>query len=97
MNNLNSSLKIGGDFMYSQTNAPQKRLSKDAVKVWLISEMIMNLIGFMIIGILLYLDYRFSWKEWIGWILIGITVIAVLGAVWSFINPFLLYKTGVMM
>lgn len=78
--------------MYSQTNAPQKRLSKDAVKVWLISEMIMNLIGFMIIGILLYLDYRFSWKEWFGWILIGITVIAVLGAVWSFINPFLLYK-----
>jgi len=48
--------------MYSQTNAPQKRLSKDAVKVWLISEMIMNLIGFMIIGVLLYLDYRFSWK-----------------------------------
>lgn len=78
--------------MYSQMNAPQKRLSKDAVKVWIISETITNLIGFMILGVLLYLDYRFSWKEWIGWILIGIIAISVLGAVWSFINPFLLYK-----
>lgn len=78
--------------MYSQINVPQKRLSKDAVKVWIISETIANLIGFIILGVLLYLDYRFSWKEWIGWILIGITAISVLGAVWSFINPILLYK-----
>lgn len=74
-------------------NEPQKQLSKDAVKVWLISETITNLIGFIVLGVLLYLDYHFSWKEWIGWILIGITVLAVLGAVWSFINPFLLYKS----
>ncbi|MBD1373548.1 PH domain-containing protein [Hazenella sp. IB182357] len=78
--------------MYSQMNMPQKRLSKEAVKVWIISEMIMNLIGFMIIGVLLYLDYFFSWQEWIGWILIAIVVISVLGTVWSFINPLLRYK-----
>lgn len=78
--------------MYTQMNAPEKRLSKDAVKVWLFSEAITNLIGFMILGLLFYLDYRFSWKEWIGWILIGLTVISVIGSVWSCINPFLLYK-----
>jgi len=78
--------------MYSQTNAPQKRLSKSAVKVWFISDTIVNTIGFTILGILLYLDYRFSWNEWIGWILVGITLISVLGAAWSFITPFLLYK-----
>lgn len=71
---------------------PQKRLSKDAIKVWMLSETITNLIAFIILGVLLYLDYRFSWKEWIGWILIGITVISVLGAAWSLISPFLLYK-----
>ncbi|MBS4192787.1 PH domain-containing protein [Bacillus sp. FJAT-49705] len=78
--------------MYSQMNAPRQRLSRDAVKVWIISELVTNLIGFIILGALFYLDYRFSWKEWIGWILIAITAISLIGAVWSFINPFLLYK-----
>ncbi|WP_370694026.1 MULTISPECIES: PH domain-containing protein [Peribacillus] len=58
----------------------------------MLSEMVTNLIAFIILGVLLYLDYRFSWKEWIGWILIWITAISVLGAVWSLISPFLLYK-----
>lgn len=79
--------------MNFQMNAPQKRLSKDAVKVWIISETITNLIVFVILGVLFYLDYHFSWKEWIGWILISIIAISVLGAIWSFINPFLLYKS----
>lgn len=60
--------------------------------MWMLSETITNLIAFIILGVLLYLDYRFSWKEWIGWILIGITAISVLGAVWSLISPFLIYK-----
>ena len=58
----------------------------------MLSETITNLIAFTILGVLLYLDYRFSWKEWIGWILIGITAISVLGTIWSFISPILLYK-----
>ena len=78
--------------MYSHINGPQKRLSKDAIKVWIISEAIMNVIGFFLLGVLLYLDHLFSWKEWIGLILIVVTTISVLGAVWSFINPFLLHK-----
>lgn len=78
--------------MYSFINGPQKRLSKDAIKVWIISEAIMNLIGFFLLGVLLYLDHLFSWQEWIGWIFIVITIISVLGAVWSIINPFLQYK-----
>lgn len=79
--------------MYSQISVPQKRLSKDAVKIWIISETIANMIVFIILGVLFYLDHLFSWKEWIGWILIGITMISALSTVWSFINPFLLYKS----
>lgn len=79
--------------MYSQISVPQQRLSKDAVKVWIISETIANIIGLIIIGVLFYLDYLFAWKEWIGWILIGITIISVLSIVWSLISPFLLYKS----
>ncbi len=79
--------------MYSDINEPQNRLSKDAVKVWIIRDTISNIIWFIVLGILLYLDYRFSWKEWIGWILKGLIPISVLGAVWSWIRPFLLYKS----
>lgn len=78
--------------MYTPLDAPQRRLSKDAVKVWLISESIENLIGLLILGALFYLDYRFSWKEWIGWILIVITVFALIAGIWSLIRPFILYK-----
>ena len=73
-------------------SVPHNRLSKNAIKVWILSEMITNLIAFIVLGILLYLDYHFSWNEWIGWILLGITAISVLGGVWSLISPFLLYK-----
>ncbi|CAM3990769.1 PH domain-containing protein [Mesobacillus zeae] len=79
--------------MYVENDAPQQRLSEDAVKVWLIDEAIENVIGFVILGVLFYLDYRFSWKEWIGWILIGLVILSVPGAVWSFVRPKLLYKS----
>lgn len=62
------------------------------MKVWLISDAITNLIGFIILGVLFYLDFRFSWKEWIGWILIIVTVLAIIGGIWSLIHPFFLYK-----
>lgn len=78
--------------MNEQINLPVRKLSRDVIKVWLISESIENGIGFIMLGILLYLDYLFSWKEWIGWILLGITVLGVGGSLWSFIRPFILYK-----
>ncbi|UJL46225.1 PH domain-containing protein [Virgibacillus sp. NKC19-16] len=78
--------------MYTHVQAPEDRLSKDSVKVWLISETTMNIIGFIILGVLFYLDYHFFWNEWIGWVLIGMTVISVFTTIWSFFNAFLLYK-----
>lgn len=78
--------------MYVENEAPQKKLSEDAVKVWLISEAIENVIGYIVLAVLFYLDYRFSWKEWIGWILIGLAVLSVPGIVWSLVGPKLKYK-----
>jgi uncharacterized protein len=71
---------------------PQNRLSKDAVKVWITADMIGDLIAFAVLGALLYLDHNFAWKEWIGWILIGLLVITILSIPWSIIRPMLLYK-----
>ncbi|MBM7716560.1 PH domain-containing protein [Siminovitchia sp. FSL H7-0308] len=78
--------------MNNSLDLPKKRLSKDAIKVWIITEAIGNIIAFTILGILFYLDDRFSWKEWIGWILIGITVLLIIAFIWSLIEPFFLYK-----
>lgn len=79
--------------MYSEISAPQKRLSKDVVKVWIISKTIGHLIVFSILGVLFYLDHSFSWTQWISWILVGSTSLTGLSVIWAiFIKPFLLYK-----
>ena len=79
--------------MYSQIPTPEGRLSKNAVKVWMMAETISHFVVLIVLAILLYLDNLFSWKEWIGWILIVITGLTILSAIWSiFIKPFLLYK-----
>ncbi|MBM7704412.1 PH domain-containing protein [Metabacillus iocasae] len=80
--------------MYTQVSPPQRQLGKNAVKVWVISEVIMNLVWFIILGVLFYLDHRFEWKEWIGWVLIGITILSVLTSIWSIgFQPILRYKS----
>ena len=80
--------------MYSQIHAPEGRLSKDSVKVWIISGLVSYAIWIAVFAVLLYLDYRFTWYEWIGWVLTGITCLIALSGIWSvFIKPFLLYKT----
>lgn len=79
--------------MYSEIHAPENRLSKDSVKVWIISGIISYSIWLILFAVLLYVDFRFSWYEWIGWILIGITSLIALSGIWSiFIKPYLLYK-----
>ena len=79
--------------MYSEIHAPENRLSKDSVKVWIISGIISYSIWLILFAVLLYVDFRFSWYEWIGWILIGITSLIALSGIWSvFIKPFILYK-----
>ncbi|WP_040982568.1 PH domain-containing protein [Oceanobacillus jeddahense] len=58
--------------------APQRRLSKDSIKVWLINEILSNAIGLCILGLLLYLGYYFSWKEWIAWIIMGLILFTII-------------------
>ncbi|MGM9956598.1 MAG: PH domain-containing protein [Peribacillus sp.] len=79
--------------MYSKIQAPTKKISKESIKVWRMTETITNLIILVILGILLFVDTYFSWKEWIGWVLIGLTIIECLSAIWSIIiAPILLQK-----
>lgn len=79
--------------MYSKVKPPTKQISKQAVKVWRMSEAIIHLIILAILILLLFADDYFAWKEWIGWGLIGLTVLCLFNSVWSiFIEPGLLQK-----
>lgn len=72
---------------------PQNRISSRAIRVWIISEVIQNIIGFAVLGVLFYLNVLFSWKEWIGWVLIILLFVSIPAAIWSIISPFIKYKS----
>lgn len=72
---------------------PTSRISKQAIKVWRLSNLITDVIGIIIIGALLWAGIYFDWFQWIItilWILLGV---APLFSIWSvFFEPSLLYK-----
>lgn len=74
------------------TNEPEKRLSKDSVKVWLLEEALSTLLILIIFAIVFFLDNRFEWKVWIHWIIIVAFVGFLCSFIYSFIRPFFLYK-----
>ncbi|PFG12429.1 PH domain-containing protein [Bacillus sp. es.036] len=79
--------------MAAEISSPNLTLSKDVVKVWTINEIIGNSIGFLVLGTLFYLDHRFLWWEWVGWLLLAVLVISIITAIWDvFIHPKLKYK-----
>ncbi|UYG97615.1 PH domain-containing protein [Cytobacillus firmus] len=79
--------------MLVNIKGPQNRISSRAIRVWIISEVIQNIIGFAVLGVLFYLNNLFSWKEWIGWVLIILLFVSIPAAIWSFISPFIKYKS----
>ncbi|MBK5444743.1 MULTISPECIES: PH domain-containing protein [unclassified Peribacillus] len=79
--------------MYSMIQPPTKKISKESVKVWRMTETITNLVILAVLSILLYVDNYFAWKEWIGWTITGLIVLLFFHAIWSiFIEPILLQK-----
>jgi len=72
---------------------PKRRLSKDAVSMWKVKGLIENGIGIFVLMVLYAVHVYFSWKAWIGWIILVLIGITFLGAIWDiFIRPNLLYK-----
>ncbi|WP_277678090.1 PH domain-containing protein [Gracilibacillus dipsosauri] len=69
------------------------KISEKAPKVWRMTELISDLIGIIILAVIFFLDAYFDWVYWIGWILIALTIVLVLGSIWGVIEPDLLYKS----
>jgi len=71
--------------MYSEIEEPKRCISEKAMKVWRISETLINMGILVVLGIVFYLDVYFEWKKWIGWIIIGLLGLTVLSAIWGII------------
>ncbi|TRZ36337.1 hypothetical protein CEQ21_12320 [Niallia circulans] len=71
--------------MYSKIEEPKKSISEKAMKVWRISETIINVGILIVLCVLYYLDGYFEWKYWIGWIILGLIGLTVLSAIWEII------------
>ncbi|KAB8127931.1 PH domain-containing protein [Gracilibacillus oryzae] len=70
-----------------------ERISPKAPKAWLLTEIIGDVVGVIILIILFYLDAYFGWADWIGWILIGIAILSAVSIIYSSIEPKYLYKS----
>ncbi|ALS78640.1 hypothetical protein AUO94_08180 [Planococcus kocurii] len=79
--------------MNNQYDAPRHSLSPNAVSYWRLEELISNLIAFIVLAVLFYLDWRFNWYNWIFWVLIALAIFWVIGFVWSIISPPLTFKS----
>ncbi|MDQ0228964.1 PH domain-containing protein [Metabacillus malikii] len=78
--------------METMISSPKRKLSKDAVKVWIMKDFITDIIGLIVLAVLFFLDYLFTWPYWIEWIIIGFIILSLLSPVWSIIRSNLLYK-----
>ncbi|MBM7645441.1 membrane protein YdbS with pleckstrin-like domain [Scopulibacillus daqui] len=56
---------------------PQQRISPNAVKVWRIKSAIECVIGFCILGVLLYLHNHYHWPNWTAVVLYALVVSAL--------------------
>ncbi|MGE7772019.1 PH domain-containing protein [Viridibacillus arvi] len=69
--------------MYLKIEAPQRCISREAVKVWRMTETLTNTGIIAVLGVLYYLHIHFEWKEWIGWIVLALIVVTFLSAIWE--------------
>ena len=80
--------------MISHIPEPQKKISKKAINVWRITDLIQNLIGLIIIGSLIFSFHYFNWLNWIGILLYVLLGIGFLVMIYELtIRPVLLQKT----
>lgn len=73
-------------------NNPKQRLSRNVIKVWLISNTISNLIWMLILVGLIYAHSYFEWHPLVRSVLILVAMLVIIRTIWSFVKPFLLYK-----
>ena len=71
-----------------------ERLSPNTIKAKNMSDLITNIIGLLVIGVLYYCTQRFNWWEWLDYVWIGLFVITILSIIWTYtVGSPMFYKT----
>lgn len=80
--------------MTFEINEPIQKISNKAVKVWRIHNFLKNSIALIVLGVLLFLYYKFSWLDWIGILLYIMIIFVILLMVYDLsIHPIYLQRT----
>ncbi|TWT13216.1 PH domain-containing protein [Planomicrobium sp. CPCC 101079] len=69
--------------MYINIEEPTKKISPDAIRIWRMTNAIIEGIVLLVIGGLLFSGYYFDWKEWIVWIFWGLLSLSIFATVYS--------------
>ena len=80
--------------MSFEINEPTQKISQKAVTVWCINDSLKNSIALLVLGILLFLYYKFSWFHWVGIILYVMIAFVFLIMIYDLsIHPIYLQRT----
>lgn len=80
--------------MYINVEEPTQTISPNAIRIWRMTNAILELTALAVISGLLIAGYYFDWKEWIIWILWALIGLNILSAVYSiWIEPSITQKT----
>jgi uncharacterized protein len=80
--------------MYINIKEPSQKISPNAVRIWRMTNSIIEIAVLLVIGGLLFIGYHFDWKEWVLWILwalIGLNIFSAIYSIW--IEPSITQKT----
>lgn len=64
---------------------PTRKISKDAIKVWRITNTIVDVIALIVFAALLWSSYQFDWFHWVIIILWILLILTPVFAIWSII------------
>ncbi|MFC7322525.1 PH domain-containing protein [Halobacillus campisalis] len=70
----------------------RKRLSNQAVIVWVVTEIAATIFGLLVVGVLLGASIYLNWPLWIRWSFFLFAVFPIVLLPWSMYRPFLLYR-----
>lgn len=80
--------------MTFEINEPTQKISKKAVIVWRIHSFFKNSVVLLVLGVLLFLSYKFSWFYWISFILYVLISFVILLMIYDLaIHPVYLQRT----
>lgn len=71
----------------------ENKLSTKYFKARILSDMVGNALGLIVLLVFLWVSYYFDWPSLVGWALIGLLFLTALGIIWSCVEPYYLYRS----